>query len=373
MTAAAFGIADQEAAVSQANTFGSCSASVSSPTSLGLLADAVTIAPVLRREWRPSDSIDDLMLGPGARPLILNGTPATSWGILKWTPEYLADAAASLVVPARVSQGKKEFLYYDVGGVQARFPGWTPTHSTQIMGFPEFFERMERAATQAETVDGGADGLPKRKSHKKKHQSKPAEYLQFSSSLFVPQMTAALPLAEDLPDASALMQLVVSDQSMVVGSGSRDSPPRKGAPPGWPGHVNALLWAGSANATTTLHYDTAHNSYLQLYGAKRFLLLPPHMVQKTPMFPEAHPSLRQSSVPLSALPSMAVRLGSNLDEGGKLEVAEAVLEPGELLLLPAHWMHHVEAVGQAPPSLSLSVNFWVKSAAEHAVQVIDFP
>lgn len=48
-----------------------------------------------------------------------------------------------------------------------------------------------------------------------------------------------------------------------------------------------------------------------------------------------------------------------------IQVLEAVLSPGELLLLPAHWMHQVEALGT-----SISVNFWVMSAAEHACNAV---
>src|SRR6185437_10083164 len=39
-----------------------------------------------------------------------------------------------------------------------------------------------------------------------------------------------------------------------------------------------------------------------------------------------------------------------------VEVIDAVLEPGDVLILPAGWLHHVEAL-----SVSISVNVWSDS------------
>ena len=38
--------------------------------------------------------------------------------------------------------------------------------------------------------------------------------------------------------------------------------------------VEANAWAGVPGVSSPLHYDAAHNTYLQLTGHKRFLLVP---------------------------------------------------------------------------------------------------
>ena len=84
------------------------------------------------------------------------------------------------------------------------------------------------------------------------------------------------------------------------------------------------------------------------------------------MFPEAHPSLRQSRVDITQHPAVtavqeAVRdLLEECRDPSRVTRAHArrqVLAPGELLVLPAGWMHHVEAL-----DLSVSVNLWVRPA-----------
>ena len=101
-------------------------------------------------------------------------------------------------------------------------------------------------------------------------RSNAGEHLLFFASLRRQELSA---LAGDLPSVAAYSKLAAR------------------------GEVNAHVWMGSAGATSTLHYDTAHNSYLQLYGRKRFLLLPPSYTAGMPTYPEAHPSNRQARPP----------------------------------------------------------------------------
>ena len=199
-------------------TSGSCAVRAAA---LGLGAGQ-RVAAAARREWRAGDSVDELMLGappaptspllaparrrsqpwashrsacvrslgrPGCGPARADrcvrppplpfqyssmpthpgfaGTPADSWGLTRWTPEYLAALAGSLVMPARVSS-KQDFLYYvsDHG----KFPGWAPTHATEMTPLGRFLER----------VDAAAQPLMKPKKRRGAKPSRASEYLQFS-------------------------------------------------------------------------------------------------------------------------------------------------------------------------------------------------
>jgi hypothetical protein len=107
----------------------------------------------------------------------------------------------------------------------------------------------------------------------------------------------------------------------------------------WQVHV----WAGEANMSARVHYDTYYNFYVQLVGRKRFVLLPPEEWVHLRLFPAMHPSGRQSQFDVSQ------RLGS-------ARALEVVLEPGQVLFLPPYWFHHVESV-----DASVSVNYWTDS------------
>ena len=142
-----------------------------------------------------------------------------------------------------------------------------------------------------------------------------------------------------------------------------------------------FLWAGSAPATTPLHFDTSHNCYAQLLGEKTFWLLPPAAIPHVHVHPLAHPSDRQSQVPWIPgwlLPPAAPRPQALLagemhlhdevlarfpdawwarpvaaDDGDGLKPLRAALSPGDVLLLPALWLHQVRA-----DTASVSVNVW---------------
>lgn len=131
-----------------------------------------------------------------------------------------------------------------------------------------------------------------------------------------------------------------------------------------------FLWIGSANVTTNFHVDDAHNLYVQLHGVKRFYLLPPSAFDRMQVFPLAHPHDRQSQIPWSPSGdkqdslSLHTQLLSRQDtdqhqhqhQQQQPTVLCATLLPGDALLLPAGWFHHVEAI-----TASVSLNHWVQS------------
>ena len=64
------------------------------------------------------------------------------------------------------------------------------------------------------------------------------------------------------------------------------SPSELGAGAG--SEVVAKVWLGTRGSTMPLHFDSQHNLFAQLFGAKAFLLFPPNP-RGVPIFPRAHP------------------------------------------------------------------------------------
>ena len=118
--------------------------------------------------------------------------------------------------------------------------------------------------------------------------------------------------------------------------------------------ASAALWLGSVGSVTPLHFDTSHNVYIQLHGAKRVQLLPPSAAASAHLYPSLHPGYRQSLLDISH-PALNGSGGtSNGNEGGdRYEAAaeklaasalEVVLHPGDVLILPPFWLHSIEAI-----------------------------
>ncbi|GAA3214886.1 cupin-like domain-containing protein [Dactylosporangium siamense] len=107
------------------------------------------------------------------------------------------------------------------------------------------------------------------------------------------------------------------------------------------------LWMASADSRTPLHYDDMHNIFVQIEGRKRFRLFNPAQFDLLYPGPLNTRSQHLSQVELNA---------PDLDRFPKLaraEYWEAVVEPGDMLFMPAFWWHQVSA-----PDLAVSVNYW---------------
>jgi hypothetical protein len=146
------------------------------------------------------------------------------------------------------------------------------------------------------------------------------------------------------------------------------------------------LWASSPGYTTPAHYDLPHNFYLQVAGAKRFVLFPPRDLAPRGLRPKTHPADRM----------LDRRVGGDTDGDRRGEITahsppqhhsssnprsstsntlarprEALLRAGDLLYIPPHWGHRVESLGW-----SVSVSAHVESAAVAArerVQALALP
>lgn len=105
-------------------------------------------------------------------------------------------------------------------------------------------------------------------------------------------------------------------------------------------------WFSGRGVHTGLHYDNngCHNLNAQLAGSKRALLYSPSALDRMGLFPigGANPALNCSALDEDSLPN-----------GG----LEATLEHGDLLFIPAWWLHAFWHLGE----FNANVNFWWKA------------
>lgn len=120
----------------------------------------------------------------------------------------------------------------------------------------------------------------------------------------------------------------------------------------WPAYFDKMgpprFWIGPARTVTPLHCDYDDNIFAQLWGSKRIFLAPPHhdaflytwaasdLLHGSPVDPEAPDFARYPLARQAAL-------------------VEVIMQPGEMLYVPAGWYHQVRAL-----SFSLSSNRWAR-------------
>lgn len=120
----------------------------------------------------------------------------------------------------------------------------------------------------------------------------------------------------------------------------------------WPSYFDRMgpprFWIGPARTVTPLHSDYDDNIFAQLWGRKRIFLVPPHhdaflysqeanpVLFGSPFDPEA-PDFERFPLARQAAP------------------LEVVVEPGDMLYVPAGWYHQVRAL-----TFSLSANRWAR-------------
>ena len=121
----------------------------------------------------------------------------------------------------------------------------------------------------------------------------------------------------------------------------------------WPTYFDKMgpprFWVGPAGTVTPLHCDYDDNIFAQVWGRKRIFLSPPHhdeflypseanaILFGSPFDPEA-PDF--DKFPLARQASMI----------------ECLVEPGDMLYVPAGWYHQVRAL-----TFSLSSNRWARA------------
>ena len=311
----------------------------------------------------------------GGRPAIVRGSPVDEWGAMdRWTPSRLSALAPTL---RNVwASSSPNFRYATEVG------GGATTYEMVNMSAPEFFAAAAH----------------------------PQRYVYYSApftSAFDEQSEAASrDVRGDRGGPEQLMALFGRGDGSGSGSGSgsggarcvlsqeifasSSSPPEKeeeeveeevnafawcvrGGGDAAPRHVRAaaarddletILWIGAPGVTTNAHFDTVHNFFVQVRGAKRFRLVAPTAasIAALRLHTKLHTSRRQSRIDLGDDEAVAA---SALD--ASRDILEVTIGPGEVLYIPPYTFHHVRALGEkgtSPPAVSLAV--WSSATPEHA-------
>ncbi|WP_454280865.1 cupin-like domain-containing protein [Sphingomonas sp. Marseille-Q8236] len=120
----------------------------------------------------------------------------------------------------------------------------------------------------------------------------------------------------------------------------------------------ASIWIGNRTIASA-HYDMANNAAICAVGRRRFTLFPPDQIGNLypgPLAPT--PGGQVVSMVDFARPDLD-RYPRFADAMGQAVVAD--LEPGDLLIYPALWWHHVEAL----EAFNILVNYWWNAAPDY--------
>jgi Cupin-like domain len=121
----------------------------------------------------------------------------------------------------------------------------------------------------------------------------------------------------------------------------------------------ARIWISNATETAT-HYDGSHNIACVVAGSRRFILFPPEQVRNLYIGPV-------DRTPAGQPVSMVDPLAPDLDRYPRFAEAwrhalQAELHPGDALLIPSLWWHHVTGLDE----LNVLVNYWYRNGPNTA-------
>ncbi|MEB3356093.1 MAG: cupin-like domain-containing protein [Synechococcales bacterium] len=119
------------------------------------------------------------------------------------------------------------------------------------------------------------------------------------------------------------------------------------------------LWLGAGGHTSCLHYDPMDGLLMQLNGAKKVLLFPPHQTYNLypiPVYKQLRYGLKLRSVYSQVYPQRPDLQTFPRFAGAMPHASEVILQQGEILFLPAGWWHEVTSLGDG---VVCSINrFW---------------
>lgn len=104
---------------------------------------------------------------------------------------------------------------------------------------------------------------------------------------------------------------------------------------------SAFLWVGPAGTLTPLHHDLTNNLFVQVYGRKRFILIPPLQIGQCYNRDYVYCDVDIFNIDYDKYPDMQ-----------NATMIDLTLNPGETLLIPNCWLHAVEAL-----DTSISITF----------------
>lgn len=286
--------------------------------------------------WESGINLTVAMSQPGAKPFMLTGSPTTRWAAVadktrRWTPKRMKN----LIFDGMRSSDKEEFLYFKSGDDEKH---WFENTL--------FWDQHERDPNTVINLGRSNRATCTHLAPKMLKVKKPHE--MGSGKDIVRKIMKANRGGEsrffygtgqfsDLGNSAEEKKLLMSDLQplgSVVGEDNTDS---------------VKLWVGSPNCTATFHYDTDHNVFVQIYGKKRWIIMSPAVMssEHARIFFSTHPSERQ----LLQSQDVHVLLREAVANGNAYEVT---MGPGDVLVLPAFWLHSVRVV-EGP---AFSVNSW---------------
>jgi hypothetical protein len=119
------------------------------------------------------------------------------------------------------------------------------------------------------------------------------------------------------------------------------------------------LWVGPAGHTSCLHYDPMDGLLMQVHGCKRFILFPPsqtYNLYPIPLLKQLRHGLTLRSAYSQVYPDRPDYEAFPKFYQAQQVRQEVILQPGEVLFLPAGWWHEVSSVGDG---VVCSINrFW---------------
>jgi hypothetical protein len=121
----------------------------------------------------------------------------------------------------------------------------------------------------------------------------------------------------------------------------------------WPAYFNKMgpprFWLGPSGTVTPLHCDYDDNIFAQIWGRKRIFLAPPHHDEF--LYPREANAILFGSPFNPEAPDF-----EKFPLARQAALVECIMQPGELLYVPAGWYHQVRAL-----TFSLSANRWARA------------
>jgi hypothetical protein len=120
----------------------------------------------------------------------------------------------------------------------------------------------------------------------------------------------------------------------------------------WPAYFSKMgpprFWLGPAGTVTPLHCDYDDNIFAQIWGTKRIFLAPPHHDEF--LYPKEANAVLFGSPFNPEQPDF-----ERFPLARHAAMTECIVNPGDLLYVPAGWYHQVRAL-----TFSLSANRWAR-------------
>jgi len=236
-------------------------------------------------------------------PLVLRGVIRDWPAITAWTPEGLEKRLGSLELRFKYSRTHQHPNFHAAGKAE--------TFAVKPLLFRDFLDRVQNGpvAERANYLFTGDEQFVWRRRN---------DQIETNPGL--------LPLLEDitLPEC-------IPEQALYT----------------------VWAWFSGKGVRTWLHYDNngCHNINAQVRGSKRAVLFPPTDLEHVPLFdPAQNPAYNCSALDIEA---------PTKEQAAALEKAHpwtAELDAGDVLFIPAHWLHTFEHLG----SFNANLNFWWK-------------